>query len=87
LIVIPEAEFAEITRSEVVLILKPAQSRTTLFDMAVKPIAKEGQFMSELSIVSAVSVVLQGGVTAYILVAFRNIRTPAKKVDFKYVNF
>ena len=61
---IPETKFAEITRSLVVLILKPAQSRTALFDPELKKIALEGQIMSESSvvIVSAPSMVPQAGV-------------------------
>ena len=79
--VIPEAEPPLITMSSVVLILKPAQSRTTLFDPALKRIAREGQFMSESNIVSVVSVVSQAGVTAYIFVVFNNIRTPQKLAE------
>ena len=79
----PEAELAEITRSKVVLILKPAQSRTILFDKALRKIAVSGQFMSESKVVSVVSNVPQAGVTAYIFVVFNNIRTPKIRVLYK----
>jgi hypothetical protein len=49
----------------VVVILNPAQSRTTLFDPAPFRLrAVEGQFMSVSSVVLAVNIVPQAGVTA-----------------------
>ena len=64
----------------VVVTLKPAQSRITLFDPApFKMSAAEGQFISESRVVLVVNNAPHAGVTACTLVVFSNIRTPASQ--------